>query len=195
MKRHIVLSKKLQILNVVRLPPPLLPISTFRIAVGPFLRRRYVFDRGVKPDVKYLAFEAFLRHRDPPSEIARDAAVVNALVEPFARDRCHQERPTLARSEPRLQIADQGLLTQEKMLGRTHFQVCAAGDRRPRPDQVGRLQQSRAVFALVTAGAVELAVWTSADDVTVRKETPVVQRINLVQRALLDKAAVVQAFE
>src|SRR3984893_10457571 len=134
MKRHIVLAKELQVLNVVCLPPPLLPIAALRIGVGPFLRRRDVFDRGVEPDVKYLAFETLPRHRDAPCEVTRDATVLNAFVEPFARDRCHQMRPTLARSEPRLENADQCLLTQEKMLGRTHFQVRAARDRRPWPD-------------------------------------------------------------
>src|SRR3981081_2497275 len=168
------LTKILKILNLVRLPPPLLPIANLWIGVGPFLGRRDVFDRGVEPDVKYLAFETFLRPGDPPREIPRDATVLNALVEPFTRDRCHQMRPTLARSEPLLQSADQCLLTQEKMLGRTHFQVRAAGDRRPRLDQVGRLQQPRAVLALVAARAVAPAVRTSSDDVAVRKETPVV---------------------
>src|SRR5438067_7001272 len=107
MKRHIVFAKELYVLNIVRLPPPLLPIAILWIGVGPFLRRRDVFDRGVEPDVKYLAFEIFLRHRDTPREITRDATVLNALVEPFTRDRCHQMRPTLARSEPLLQSADQ----------------------------------------------------------------------------------------
>ena len=174
MKRHVVLAKELQIFDVVRLPPPLLPVAVLRISLSPFLRRRDVFDRSVKPDVEDLAFKASFRHRDAPSEVARDAAVLDALVEPLARYRRHQMRPTFARSEPRLKSADQCLLTQKQMPGRTHFQVRAARDRRPWPDQVGRLQQPRAVLALVAAGAVGLAVRTSADDVAVRKETPVV---------------------
>ena len=102
MKRHVVLAKELQIFDVVRLPPPLLPVAVLRISVSPFLRRRDVFDRSVKLDVEDLAFKAFFRHWDAPSKVARDAALLDTLIEPLARYRRHQMRPTLARSEPRL---------------------------------------------------------------------------------------------
>src|SRR6185369_14419875 len=89
----------------------------------------------------------------------------------------------------------QSLLTQKEMPGRAHLQIGAAGHRRPWPDQVGRLQQPRTALALVAARTIGPAVRTSADDIAIGEETPVVERIDLVQRALLDETALVQAFE
>ena len=64
------------------------------------------------------------------------------------------------------------------------------GDGGPRVDQVRRLEQARAVLALVAVGALVAAVRAGADDVAIGKKAPVVERIDLVGDPLLEHAVV-----
>ena len=66
------------------------------------------------------------------------------------------------------------------------------GDRRPRVDQVRRLEQPRAVLALVAVGTLVAAVRAGADDVAVGEEPLVVEGVHLVGDPLLDHAVVAE---
>src|SRR5262244_3797659 len=81
-KGHVVLAQKLQVLDVLRLPPPLSPVALAGLGVRPFLRCRNVSDWRVEPDIEYFAFEAGTWHRHPPGEIARNAAIAEVCGQP-----------------------------------------------------------------------------------------------------------------
>src|SRR5690606_34477001 len=59
-------------------------------------------------------------------------------------------------------------------------------------DQVGRVQHTGAVLALVTARPLVAAVGARALDVAVRQEPAVDRRVHLPDGALLDEAVLVQ---
>ncbi len=82
-KRDVVLGQELNVSHIAAGQPPRTPIAIFRISLGPFLRGCNVFDWCVEPDIENFAFEARLRDRDAPCEVARDASIANAFIQPF----------------------------------------------------------------------------------------------------------------
>src|SRR5437899_3507177 len=74
-KRHIVLAEKLQVLHVLRFPPPASPIAARRRAIRPFLRRGQVVDGRVEPNIKDFPFEPWSRHWYAPGQIAGNASI------------------------------------------------------------------------------------------------------------------------
>lgn len=105
-------------------------------------------------------------------------------------DRCGHS--ALTPHDPLLDLGLELGLQQEEVLGLADLQVRGTADRRARVDQVGRVEDARAVLALVAAGLVVPAVRAGALDVPVRKETPVDRRVHLPDRTLLDEAVLVQ---
>lgn len=73
--------------------------------------------------------------------------------------------------------------------------VMRPGDRRPRRDQLGGIEQPRAVLALITARIGALAERAGADDVAIGQKAPVVRRISLPKETLLDPARRVERAE
>ena len=68
-------------------------------------------------------------HRDAPFQVTRDAAVLQALVEPFQRDGSNQVRPLrFLAFDPATQDYVEGCLFQKQMLRTADFQVSRAAD-------------------------------------------------------------------
>ena len=99
MERNIVLAHDLDVANIggaLILAPPTLPIILG--GIGPLHGGADILDRGIEPDVEDLAFKtsahlALVGDRNSPTEIASNAAIIQTLVKPLARDRSHKQRP------------------------------------------------------------------------------------------------------
>src|SRR6476620_5331415 len=66
------------------------------------------------------------------------------------------------------------------------------GNGRARVDQVGRIEDAGAIFALIAAGAFITAMPAGADDVAVREKSFVVDRVNLGRRPLRQEAVLIE---
>src|SRR5262249_10760283 len=151
-----------------------------------------VADRRVEPDVEDLVLEARFRDRHAPVEVAGDAAVAQAFLQPLVRNRADQWRPVATRVEPVAQPTLQGAKLQEQMAGFAELNVCRTRNRRARLTEVLGIEQSGAGLALVAAAFATATVGTGADDVAVGQEAPVGRRVGLADRALLDESCLVE---
>ena len=190
-KRHVVLAQELDVADVIRLPPPVLP-ATRRVLFRPLLRRRDIGDRRVEPDIEHLVLEA--RHRHAPAEIAGDAAIAQIRREPALRQRRHERRPPRAGAEPGIEAIHQQRLAQKAMTARAQLDVRIARERRTRPHEVCGIQQRPAAVALVSARSGRAAMRTGAEHVAVGQEAPVHRRPHLAHGAFFDQAAGLQPF-
>src|SRR5262249_61963748 len=100
------------------------------VHLGPSLRRRDIGNGCIEPHVEYFAFVSGLRHWHTPIEIARDAAIPDALLQPLFDNRRDERRPAGPAFDPTLKLSDQSGLTQEEMARRAKLEVCASGQRR-----------------------------------------------------------------
>src|ERR1700683_3881941 len=79
------------------------------------------------------------------------------------------------------------------MLRLADLEIAAARDRRARLDEIGWLEEPRAVLALVAARVGVAAMRTGADDVAVGQKAAVVDRVDLRQCPFLDETGIVEA--
>src|SRR5262249_51513833 len=117
------------------------------------------------------------------------------FLQPLVRDRADQRRPVTARGEPVAQPALQRAELQEQMAGFAELDVARARNRRPRLAKILGVEQAGAGPALVAAGVAVAAMRAGADDVAVGQEAAVRGRVGLADRALLDKAHLVERLE
>src|SRR5207248_1114531 len=93
-ERYVILAEKLDVFDVLGVPPPLAPIPV--VCFGPFLRCRDVANGRVEPDIEHLPFKSGARHRYAPGEVARDAAISEFGGEPAFRQRDDKRRPAVS---------------------------------------------------------------------------------------------------
>src|SRR5262249_27237749 len=106
MKRDVVLTEKLDVMDVVRLPP-LTPVTSGGILLRPFLGCCDVGDRSIEPNIENLLLEAGPRHWYAPGEVAGNAAVTQVRADPAARQRVDERRPATPRAKPGTESIDQ----------------------------------------------------------------------------------------
>ena len=192
-ERHIVLAHEFVIADVFRVVPPRLPRIALAVRVGPFLCRADIFDGCVEPDVKHLALELavrdVVRHRHAPIDIARDAAILQSLFQPFVGDGPDKLRPfVLVTVDPCAQLRHELRLLQEQMRGVADLDVIRTRHCAARLDEIDGIQNTRAVLALVAARLFVAAMRACADDIAVRQEAAVGIGIDLLRRADFQKA-------
>ena len=191
---HVVLGEELHVGHVLAALPPVAPIAPRR-RLAPLDRGGDVADGGVEPDIEDLVLEACLGHRHAPFQVAGDATVAQAFVEPFQRDRADERWPVASGREPVAQPAVEGREFQEQMAGRAEFDVGRARDRRARRAKFLGVEQRGAALALIAARVGMAAVRAGADDVAIGQEAPVGRRVGLEDRAFLDEARRIEAAE
>jgi hypothetical protein len=183
---HVVLAEKLDVVDVIRLPPPFAPVAGLFL-LCPFLRRREISDRRIEPDIEYLMLEALSRHQDAPGEITGDATVAKFGAEAAFRKRAHERRPALAAVEPGLQTIDKLRLPQEQMPRRAQDQVGITGNGGARRDKLHRIKERAAAVALIAARPRRAAMRAGAEDVAIGQEARVRRQPILRDLALLDQ--------
>ena len=197
-ERDVVLRHELRVPDVVGATvgaPPRLPVA-FALGgrLGPLPGRGDVADRSVEPDVEDLVLETGAVHGDTPVEVAGDAAVLEALVEPLEPDRRRKGRPLADLGlEPGPQALGELGLQQVEVPTLALFEVGRSRDRRPRVDEHRRLELAGAVLALVAARLLVPAVGTGALDVAVGQEASIGVGVDLPDDPLLDVALGVEA--
>ena len=187
MEGHIVLAHEFPIGDVLGgvAVPPVLPRLALAVLVGPFLGGGDIFDRRVEPDIEDLALERAIGdvvgHRNAPFQVAGDAAILQALVQPLIGDGGDQPRPVgLVAVDPVAQPAGELRLLEEQMGGVADLDILRPRHRRARLDQVDGIKHPGAVLALVAARPLIAAMRTGADHITVRQEAVVGGRIGLL---------------
>ena len=194
MERHVVLGEELHVAHVLAALPPVAPIPPRR-RLAPLDRGGDVADGGVEPDVEDLVLEACLGHRHAPFQVAGDAPVAQAFVEPLQRDRADERRPVASGREPVAQPALEGREFQEQMAGRAELDVGRVRDRRARRAEVFGVEQRGAALALIAARVGMAAVRAGPDDIAIGQEPAVGRRVGLQDRAFLDEARCIEATE
>ena len=128
-ERNVVLSHELEIGHVLRriAEPPAAPGIALVVPFRPLPGSADVFDRRIKPDIEHFALQFavanVIRHRHAPFDITRDAAIVQAFVQPLVRNRGDQDRPILLACNPFPELRDELRLLQEQMGRITNFDV------------------------------------------------------------------------
>src|SRR5262245_40210616 len=123
---HIVLAEKLNVLHVLSIPPPALPISLRWVQIRPLLRSCQIADWCVEPHVEDFMLEAGPGHRYTPTEIPRYAAIAQVHGQPAPGQRGDPRWPAFAAIHPIPQAIHEQRLAQEQMSTVTDFEVSVA---------------------------------------------------------------------
>ncbi|KAI5297226.1 hypothetical protein KEM55_004994, partial [Ascosphaera atra] len=185
-ERNVILAQELIKLNILRVPPPLLP---FRGIVG---GDGWITDTGFKPHVEDFVIEALERNRHTPLHITGNAAILQALLQPGLSDDTAVLRPA-----PFLHGCLGPLLDFRLKLVETKMDVFRSLAHRRRTvelaaglDQLKGIKQVAALVALISSGVIIVAAGAFTLDISIGQERAVRLAKRLLSSLLHEEAIV-----